>query len=391
MPAPVSGLGTVVTPDSSVPQPGSSGKTAHTNVKVFRPKDVPSTGINPYNGNFYETPGSLACVYHLVPTTLGCVPHKAKIVAGGGSRTIAIVDAYDHPFIKRNLDTYSAQLGLPPADFRVAFAGGTRPPQDPSGGWELEEALDVEMAHAMAPYAHIVLVEADSNSLVDLLAAVDVASYTVAQQGGGEVSMSFGSDEFSGQAGLDSHFVKPGVVYFASSGDSPGVEWPSSSANVVSVGGTSLSRNATTGTFYGETTWDSGGGGPSAVIPSPPYQGNVRSLTGGMRATPDIAAVANPYTGVLVFDFIPGSSSATGWMVVGGTSVAAPLSAGLANASALFRGSSAEELSNLYAQAGGGSFRIVTKGLCGPGASYSPTVPWSPCTGLGSPALPPPF
>lgn len=384
-------IGSVLTPDSSRPVPRSAGKLAHTNFKVLVPRFRPAAGISPYGGNFYETPASLACVYRQVPVARGCVPHRARIVAGGGSHTIALVDAYDHPNIAGNLATYSAQFGLPPANFRIVFAGGARPAQDPTGGWEMEEALDVEMAHALAPYANILLVEADSNSVTDLLKAVDVASAIVARAGGGEVSMSFGSDEFSGQDGYDAHFLKPGVVYFASTGDDPGVEWPSTSAAVVAVGGTSISRNLTTGIFYGETTWSEGGGGPSAYVPAQAFQDPVKVYTGGTRSVPDIAAVANPYTGVLVFDYIPGSASATGWMVLGGTSVSSPLVAALANASGIFRGSSAEELATLYARIGTGGFKAIVNGSCGPDGGYSPTLPWSPCVGLGSPARNSPF
>jgi subtilase family serine protease len=124
----------------------------------------------------------------------------------------------------------------------------------------------------MAPKAKIYLVEAASPSYANLLSAVLVANNLVASAGGGEVSMSWGGSEFSSERRYDSYFTQPGVVYFASSGDSPGVIWPSSSPNVVSVGGTSVSRNPTTGAFQQEMAWQSGGGGASRYELRPSYQ-----------------------------------------------------------------------------------------------------------------------
>jgi kumamolisin len=130
----------------------------------------------------------------------------------------------------------------------------------------------------MAPNAKIILVEAASSAGSDLLAAVHVANTLMATAGGGEISMSWGSGEFSGENSLDStHFSTPGVVYFAATGDSPGTSWPSVSANVVAVGGTSISRNPSNGAFIGEAAWYDTGGGPSEFVPKPSYQNPSRS------------------------------------------------------------------------------------------------------------------
>ena len=142
------------------------------------------------------------------------------------------------------------------------------------------------MAHAMAPNAKVILVEAKSNLLADLMVAEDVASGLVAAAGGGEVSNSWGFAEFAGQLALDTHFSTPKVVYFASTGDAPGVSWPSTSANVVAVGGTSTSRSPFTGAFLGETSWSEGGGGSSAIVPRPAYQNSIRSIVGANGAYP---------------------------------------------------------------------------------------------------------
>ncbi len=378
------GLGTIVRPQSSLPVPNGGGRVAHTNVEQFVPLDAaPASQV--FQPSLAETPASLACIYGQVGRADGCSPLTATAVAGGGSRLIAIVDAYDHPLIADNVSIFSSQFGLPQANLAVVFAAGIRPAQDPTGGWEVEEALDVEMAHALAPAARLVLVEASSSSVRDLVAAVDVASGLVARAGGGEVSMSWGTEDFRGERAYDGHFTMPGVVYFAASGDSAGaVLYPAVSANVVAVGGTTVTRNRTTGAFAGEATWGEGGGGASAHIPSPPFQTAVRDLSGTTRAIPDVAADANPYSGVNVYSSIPGSSLSTGWLVYGGTSAATPIVAALVNAAGTFRASSANQLGVFYAKHGSPAFRSILRGTCGPGASYDPTRPWNPCVGLGS-------
>lgn len=379
---------TVVRPQSGRRVPHGAGRVAYTNFEELVPDEPPANPqvFQARTGVYAETPASLACIYRQVAPGSGCSPTTATALASGGSRLIAIVDAYDHPTLASNLATFSRTFGLPPASFSTVYAAGRRPAQDPKGNWEVEEALDVEVAHSLAPGARLVLVEAASESTGDLLAAVDVASTLVAQAGGGEVSMSWGTDEFAGERSYDYHFTKPGVVYFAAAGDDPGdVLFPAVSANVVAVGGTTVTRNANTGTFRGEATWTDGGGGASAYVPSPSYQAGVRDLTGRNRATPDLAADGNPQSGVNVYSSIPGSTASTGWLVVGGTSASTPIVAALVNAAGTFQASSASELQSLYARAGTRSFRTVTRGTCGPDASYDATLPWSACVGLGSP------
>ena len=188
--------------------------------------------------------------------------------------------------------------------------------------------------------------------------------------------MSWGSSEFSGETAYDKSFTTAGVVYLASAGDSAGVIWPSASPNVVSVGGTALSRNPTTGMFQAELAWQQAGGGPSAYEVRPTYQSTISATTGAHRGTPDIAAVADPTTGVWVYE-------GGNWYIVGGTSVAAPVWAGIINASGHFYSSSATELAAIYASATG--FTNVTNGDCGPYEGYLALGPWSFCTGHGSP------
>jgi kumamolisin len=392
--------GHVVVPESSVPQPGDAGLKAHTHLRLF----VPPSGMNfgsaiqpkelpPFPGLFFETPASLGCIYHLVPHSVpGCNPNvtteNPNVGKGGGA--IALVDAFDNPNAVADLTTYSAQFGLPAPNLTVVFASGSRPTQDPTGGWEVEESLDVQIAHAMAPGAQLFLVEAADNSLTNLLDAVTVAANLVVAAGGGEVSMSWGGGEFSpalGNSGVsetafDHFFNVPGVVFFASAGDSPGVEYPSASPNVVSAGGTTISRDPNFGNFLLENTWQDAGSGPSQVEPRPAFQNGVAFIVGDSRGTPDLSFDANPTTGVWVLDTntVPGP----GWYIVGGTSVASPALSGIVNAAGAFRSSSPAENTEMYNHLFGGAFNSITFGNCGLNAGTFAQFGYDLCTGLGS-------
>jgi kumamolisin len=372
---------TIVIPASSLARPDDQGR-ATTNVRFIIPAPTavqkPAVSGPPFSGYNFETPASLACIYISSQQAPGCNPNTVTKVATGGSKAIALIDAYHYPAAMADLTTYSKQFGLPvptASSFQTVFASGYQPARNL--GWELEEALDIQMAHAMAPNAKIFLVEAASNYLSDLLVAVDKGAQLVAAAGGGEVSMSWGSSEFSNEATYDSHFQKSGVVFFASTGDSPGVSWPSVSANVVAVGGTSLARQMTTFAFLYHASWSDAGGGNSSYVPVPPYQSSIAEVVGGTRGVPDIAAVADPATGVWVYD-----SGNGGWYIVGGTSVSSPLVAGIVNNSGHFYASSAAELEQIY---GGGTFAAATTGYCGPQAAFEIGTSWNFCVGVGSP------
>ena len=391
---------TITIPPSSGSNPGDAGVRSHTTLRYIAPGAVtgePQASGPPFPGFLFETPASLACIYELAPSFAGCNPNLVTTNPKGGGRAIAVVDAYDDPNAFIDLQGFSAQFGVKPvtpATFQVVYApaGGSTPgscaagpaPQPASAaanGWDVEESVDIEYAHAMAPGAKLYLVEAQTNFDTDLYCAVTVASGLVAAAGGGEVSMSWGGGEFTGETAVDPIFTQHGVVYFASSGDSPGVIYPSASPNVVSVGGTTLSMNINSGDFEFENTWQDGGGGPSAVEPRPSYQNGIAFLVGSQRGTPDIAAEANLNTGVWVLDslvFGPGS-----WYIVGGTSVASPVMAGIVNGANSFAASSQTELTKMYASRFG--FNDIVFGVCGP---YNGTVAafgWDFCTGLGSP------
>lgn len=372
--------GRAVVPASSVEVPGDRGVRAHTNIRVFVPTDgfqslQPQAGWPPYIGYLYETPASIGCIYKLTGGVQGCNPNYASNNPSGGSRAIAVVDAFDYPTAASDLSWFSHVFGLPSSNFEVVYASGMEPPHDPN--WELEESLDIEWAHAMAPNATLYLVEAASNDFDDLLAAVQVGSELVAAAGGGEVSMSWGGSEFSGENALDSYFLSPGVVYFAATGDTAGTEYPSVSPNVVAVGGTSLRRDQTTGYLISEEAYIEAGGGASEYEPLPAYQSAISKTAGSSRGTPDVVADADPVSGVWVFD--NGE-----WRIVGGTSLATPIWAGIVNSAQAFANSSSAQLTTMYNDSSR-SFNDIKLGFCGPYNGYSATKGWDFCTGNGSP------
>jgi kumamolisin len=382
--------GHAMTPQSSLSQGPGKMRThlrmfvPSVNEKRYAKRAVQPNELPPIPGLFFETPASLACIYNLVSVKVpGCDPNLTTTNPSGGSRAIAVVDAFDDPTAESDLATFSAQFGLTPADITVVFADGTQPGLDPTGGWEIEESLDIEWAHAMAPNAKIFLVEAADNSGSSLFNAVIVASQLVAKAGGGEVSMSFGGGEFPQETSLDQIFTMPGIVYVASSGDSPGPQYPSVSPNVISAGGTTISRNANTGRFIFENTWQDAGGGASFFEPRPDFQNVVKRIVGNTRGTPDISFDANPNTGVWVFDTNPVFGQ--GWFVVGGTSVAAPSLAGIINAAGSFRKSSQAENSAIYGHmANQRQFNDVFYGNCGLNIGDFADRGWDFCTGVGS-------
>src|SRR5262249_20195960 len=227
----------------------------------------------------------------------------------GRGQTIAIVDAYNDPNIVADLAKFDAQFGLaaPPSFKVVNQTGGTALPKS-DRGWASEIALDVEWAHAMAPGANILLVEANSAFNSDLDAALDYARNA---PGVVVVSNSWGGGEYSTESSEDVHFTTPsghaGVTFTVAAGDDgTGAEYPSSSPNVLSVGGTTL--KLANGAWSSETVWSGGGGGQSRYEKLPSYQSG---LGLSRRGTPDVAYDANPSTGFAVLDTYGDS----GWVV----------------------------------------------------------------------------
>jgi subtilase family serine protease len=245
-----------------------------------------------------------------------------KIVPGDGTgQTIAIVVAYHNPFLTQEVAGFNNTYGLPSTNLaQVNLAGALT-----NSGWAEEEAMDVEWAHAIAPGASILVVEARSDSVSDLMVAVDYARNT---PGVSVVSMSWGSGEFRGQTNYNPIFSTPaghtGVTFVAASGDYGaryGASWPASSPNVVAVGGTTLYTDAA-GNNLGEAAWADSGGGYSRIATEPSYQYALQRT--GRRSTPDVSMLADPATGVGIFVVSP-VTGAPYWTVVGGTSLSTQL------------------------------------------------------------------
>jgi kumamolisin len=362
-----------VVPASSMEHPEDIGLRSHTNYFIYAPDGVVRPMANPGG----ETPGSLGCVYDLVSSPVsGCPIATSTEVPTGGSGVIVIVDAYDYPSASKDLSAFSKEFGLPSAKFSVLYASG-KPANGCSSGWQLEEALDIQWAHAMAPNARIVLMEAKSNLNTDLYAAVKAANSYIANHGGkGEVSMSWGSSEYSSETANDGHFKQSNVVYFASSGDSPGVSHPSASPNVVSAGGTNVNRNGG-GNYTKQTAWSSGGGGTSKYEARPSFQSSVSSIVGTQRGTPDLSFDSSDGSPVAVYN----SSCYGGWLQVYGTSVASPALAGIINSAGTFNASSKSENTEIYNNRNNTSdFTDINSGSCG---THSAKKGYDLCTGVG--------
>ncbi|MBS0379731.1 MAG: S53 family peptidase [Proteobacteria bacterium] len=423
----------VFVPASSRGNAGDSGLRAHTNYVIHNPRGispnalsdlgvaepaalsddaavVPAPGVSPA-ATFAEYPASLACLYGMGKAYSGCVPTNNKTYnAKGGSRAIAIVDAYDNPTAAADLKYFSKFFGLPSPGpnftFVKVYANGNgscvTPPYN--SGWALESALDIEWAHAMAPSATLILVEACSNSYADLMYAEQVAEQQVlAYGGGGQVSNSWSSGEWSTESS-DWDWVfranwtsgQP-ISYFFSAGDAGlGPQYPSVSPWVISVGGTTINRDATSGAFQSESCWAGSGGGTSVYEtwgttfgsgtgPWTAFQ--YPTFGASSRRTPDIALDADPASGAYVY--LAGT-----WYIVGGTSLAAPATAGIVNNSANNLGVapiaggyfSNMENNLLYAQMATQkeyvtNFYDVTTGSNGSSAATG----WDYCTGVGTP------
>jgi subtilase family serine protease len=293
----------------------------------------------------------------------------------GGQGTIAIIDAYDNPTVVNDLNVFSNQFGLP----TITSANFEKHMMAPSvsfdSNWALEISLDVQWAHAIAPNAKILLVEAVDALGGNLLDAVDYARNRADVVA---ISMSWGGPEFSGESAYDPHFISPyGASFFASSGDNgTGVNWHAVSSNVVGVGGTTLTF--ANGIVSSETAWQGGGGGLSAFEPEPAYQVTY-GVPGanGQRAVPDVSYYADPVPGVPVYTSFSGMP--VGWSAVGGTSAGAPQWAAIHSI-----GQTATN-NNFYRIAGSAFYHSYFRDITA-GSNGNPALPdYDYVTGLGSP------
>jgi subtilase family serine protease len=305
---------------------------------------------------------------------------------------VAIVDAYDDPTIRNDLDVYSRQFGLPILPgcktdisksavpcFQKLSQRGTSALPALNKGWSMDIALDVEAVHALCENCSILLVEATSPNMTNLMASVDAA----VKAGVIAVSNSYGGPEFSGEASFDSHFKHPGIAFTVSSGDSGyGVEYPAASPYVTAVGGTSLYLGSD-GKYKNENAWSGAGSGCSRFENKPSWQTDTKCPG---RTVADVSAVADPDTGFAVYSSTSPKNQ-KGWFTVGGTSLASPLIAAVyALSGKLPADKTANSLpynlgtkSNLHDVVGG------SNGDCNPSYLCTGKTKYDGPTGLGSP------
>jgi hypothetical protein len=347
---------------------------------ALRVVSKPKIGIQPHadSPNGYG-PADLADAYNLPAN-------------GGEGTTVAIVDAYDNPNALADLEVYRAQFGLPPLEEgqfkKINQRGEEGDYPAPDDGWAGEISLDLDMVSAIAPKANIILVEADSPSFDDLGSSVNQA----VAQGAKYVSNSYGTgysstpgsgEDPSETAYAEEYYNHPGVAVVASSGDSDyGVSFPSTSKYVTSVGGTALVKDSST-RGWSESVWHNSYGGPgsgcSLYVDKPAFQTDTGC---DMRASADVSAVADPATGVAVYNTY---GTGTGWAQYGGTSASAPIIA----ATYALAGTPAEgAYPNAFPYAKPGALNDVTEGLngtCDPDYLCTAGPGYDGPTGLGTP------
>lgn len=290
---------------------------------------------------------------------------------GTNTMTIAIVDAYASPNAAADLAVYRTQFGLGPANLtQVNQNGGPITTVTANVGWGQEEMLDLEMASAICPQCALIYVGANSASFTDLSAAVTRAKL----MGAKVISNSYGASEFRGETTQTAWNI-PGVAVTVSSGDSGyGASYPAAAAGVIAVGGTSLKLDAN-GNRLSETVWTGAGSGCSAYIAKPSWQ---RDSGCSRRTIADVSAVADPATGVAVYSSY-GSTGGANWFVFGGTSVSAPIIAGIFAQGADF-GPTEQVAKRLYTNAS--SLYDVVSGSNGTCTSRKSTALAYLCTGL---------
>ncbi|GCF08928.1 S53 family peptidase [Dictyobacter arantiisoli] len=305
--------------------------------------------------------------------------YKLPSSSAGSGQTVAIVDAYNDPNAESDLAVYRSQFGLPACTTangcfkKVGQTGSTTSLPSSNSSWSEEISLDLDMVSAICPNCHILLVEAKSTSFSNLGIAVNEA----VTLGANTVSNSYGGSESSSETSYASYYNHPGHIITASSGDSGyGVQVPAAFNTVVAVGGTSLSSSSNS-RGWTESAWNGAGSGCSSYISKPSWQTDSGC---SRRTVADVSAVADPNTGVAVYD----TYGVSGWLVFGGTSVSSPI---IASVYALAgNASSVNAAQSLYSNTS--SLFDVTSGSNGScGGSYLCTAKsgYDGPTGLGTP------
>jgi hypothetical protein len=364
------------------------------------------------------SPAQIRAAYGLPAlSAAGTMPTAAQAAQMGAGQTIYIVDAMHDPNVAAELAAFNQTFGLPACatktigittslplagasaggcEFSVVYntAGGTMTGVAPAydSGWATEITLDVQWAHATAPLARIILIEAPDASLNGLLGAVMLAN----SMGPGIVSMSFGATEGNWTASVGSAFTHNGMTYLAATGDSgASVQWPAVSPNVVAVGGTTLTYSGSGP--RSEVSWSGTGGGTSLYTPTPSYQTNAVPGMGTLahRTVADVAFNADPATGQYLAVIRPGSSTVS-WLSAGGTSLSTPQWAGIIAVANASRALSAKPAlgaphSALYGQIAtvpgtyASAFADITQGSDGSCITCTAKLGYDQLTGLGTP------
>ncbi len=320
------------------------------------------------------------------------VAAAAAADGGGVGQTVALVDAYDDPDVASNLAYYRSFFGLPTCPTgtispsatgcvfeKISQTGSKTALPSGNSSWAVEISLDVEMVSAICPKCQILLVEANSPTFENLGTAVNEA----VSLGANAVSNSYGGGEFSEESAYSAaYYDHPGVAVTVSAGDEGyGVEFPAASRDVTAVGGTSLTQRSDTGTRNGsESAWSGTGAGCSAYEAKPTWQHDTGCPN---RTVADVSAVANPETGVWVYDTDGTRSS---WAIYGGTSVASPIIASFYALAGNPLGSSS--LPSSYPYADPEALYNVTSGsdgTCSPAYLCTAGPGYNGPTGLGSP------
>lgn len=310
----------------------------------------------------------------------------AAAKANGNGQTVAIVDAYNDPRAGADLSVYRAQFKLPPCTTtngcfkQVNQNGLTSKYPANNGGWSQEISLDLDMVSAICPNCHILLVEANSPGFANLAAAVN----TAVKLGATEISNSYGGSESSSETTYAAAYTHAGIAITASAGDNGyGPQVPAAYAGVTAVGGTSLNRASGSTRGWSETAWSGTGSGCSAYIAKPTWQSDSKC---SKRSIADVSAVADPNTGVAVYDSYA-YQGMKGWLVFGGTSVSSPIIASVYALAGNAQSSNINGASYVYAHVTG-NLNDITSGsngscgntyLCQAGPGYDGP------TGLGTP------
>jgi subtilase family serine protease len=302
-------------------------------------------------------------------------------VAGSGTPTVAIVDAYAYPRAEADLAVYRSQYGLPPCTtasgcLKIVGQTGGKPPSRVDTGWDQEQALDLDMVSAACPNCHILLVQASSASFSNLWTGVD---YAKTQAGVRAISNSYGNTDSSSYAAYDSHYAGNNIAVTVSTGDyGYGAQWPATAPGAVAVGGTSLTAGGGT-RGWTETVWNGAGSGCGLGHAKPSWQNGVTDACGG-RMEADVSSNADPNTGVAVYG--PATRSTSSWGIWGGTSESSPFIAGLF----ALRNGSINAASSIYSHTG--NLNDVTSGSngsCAVAYYCKGQVGYDGPTGLGTP------